>query len=439
MKKDNNILSSVGSSYFYSVDSKSWDKFIGMVKSSDILSAVKKFCVSYDPNKNSYTNDERISIGQDLCKAVFEHGNKSHQDIAKAIGTKKSVVDAIVSCFFKKVEDADIGAVMRIASSLGVPATDVKECWLKGDTYSLRVVNNSGMVTYGDIRDEFIEQVKAYAPKYPTIKYPPKNKDKMCGVIDAGDIHVGKLAVEDETGNEYNIKIAVDRSNDGLIKLAGRENGNIDQWVLVVGNDVLHTELNSRATTKGTRQDTDGRWFQAYKAAQGMYIGMIERLVQSAPVHVIHCMSNHDYDTGWLLSDSIAGWFRNCKNVSFDTSRAYRKYYRYHNSMMMFTHGDTNTAKDLGRLMNAEMPKMYGECNHKNAYMHHFHSHKEVKQVVRDFVTGLDHLDVTIQWLRSPSGTDLWHKENGYTSKRGMSMFAHSKTDGQVTVHNIYF
>ena len=54
--------------------------------------------------------------------------------------------------------------------------------------------------------------------------------------------------------------------------------------------------------------------------------------------------------------------------------------------------------------------------------MHHLH-HKISK----------DYIGVTVEALRSPSGTDSWHHRNGYQhSPKAVEGFIHSKEHGQI-------
>ena len=75
---------------------------------------------------------------------------------------------------------------------------------------------------------------------------------------------------------------------------------------------------------------------------QNVYIlNIIETLVSFYPdLHVVYNSSNHDYLTGFCLADTIATYFRNSKNITFDISLQHRKYYTYYNNLIGSTHGD---------------------------------------------------------------------------------------------------
>ena len=69
-----------------------------------------------------------------------------------------------------------------------------------------------------------------------------------------------------------------------------------------VGNDVLHIDNVYGTTTKGTPQDTDGKWWEHFEVALQLYVKCVEILREIAPVDVLHSMSNHDYQSGFHLA-----------------------------------------------------------------------------------------------------------------------------------------
>ena len=154
-------------------------------------------------------------------------------------------------------------------------------------------------------------------------------------VVDPADIHIGKLASSFETGEDYNNQIAVNRVKEGVDGILRKSSGfNIDQIVLVVGNDILHIDTPRRTTTSGTPQDTDGMWYENFLIAKKLYIDVIDQLMKVADVHIMYNPSNHDYTNGFFLADAIKSWYKDCENVSFDVSISHRKYYQYGNSLI---------------------------------------------------------------------------------------------------------
>ncbi len=306
----------------------------------------------------------------------------------------------------------------------GIPNNNVKHGWVKTKDTSLFFTNPDykGAVNYDTIREKLIDDLKAYAPKYPKIKRN-KIKDGHLLVIDPADIHIGKLCMAFETGEDYNENIAVKRVLEGVQGIIDKSQGyNIDKILFIGGNDILHIDSPKRQTTAGTNQDTDGMFYSNFLKAKRVYIDCLEMLLPLADVHFTFNPSNHDYQSGFFLADVIQSWFRLNKNITFDCSIAHRKGFRYGLNLIGTTHGDGAKMSDLPLLMAVEFPQWWAETKHRYVYTHHVH-HK----------TSKDFQGITIESLRSPSGTDSWHHKKGYQhNPKAIEGFLHSKDNGQV-------
>lgn len=65
-----------------------------------------------------------------------------------------------------------------------------------------------------------MEDTKQYAIKYPKIQYP-KHKEGLLYELDMPDLHFGKLAWAEETGQDYDIQIAAEAAHDAFTELLG--------------------------------------------------------------------------------------------------------------------------------------------------------------------------------------------------------------------------
>lgn len=278
--------------------------------------------------------------------------------------------------------------------------------------------------------NNFIEE---YSPTYTTIKH---TKGNHLLVINPADIHIGKYANELETGEQYDCETAVVRVLEGIEGLIQKSKGfEIDRVLFCVGNDVLHIDNVYNTTTKGTHQDTDGKWWEHYEIALMLYVKCIETLRQIAPVDVIHSMSNHDYQSGFHLAHTLKSWFRKTDNVSFDITVANRKYYNYGNNLIGLEHGDGAKMDKLPLLMAQERPEMWSKSKFRYWYLHHIH-HK----VKHKWLDAKDYIGVTVEYMRSPSSADSWHSRKGFCGAyKACEAFVHDKESGQVARLTHYF
>lgn len=302
--------------------------------------------------------------------------------------------------------------------------------WLKSENSSIFIRNEGKLVSYEELRDELIAEMKKYAPKYPRVKYP-KISDPHLKVIDVADPHFGKLSVPDETGEEYNLEIATKRVIEGVEGLLTKMSGfPTEKFLLVIGNDALHIDdARRKATTSGTVQDTDGMWYQMFQAAKQTYIKVIERLLSEAPVDVVFNPSNHDYTSGYFLVDAVSSWFSRTPNITFDGSIKHRKYTKYHQNLIGTTHGDGVTIQSdkLPLMMMGEAREHLSSTKRWYFYTHHLHHKKTVKYMVAQ-----DSVMVTVECMRSPSPSDGWHHRNGFISPSAIEGFVHHPEMGQV-------
>jgi len=280
--------------------------------------------------------------------------------------------------------------------------------------------------------ESFIEN---HSPHYPSIKREIKQSNHLL-VINPADIHIGKYASHTETGDGYNVEIACNRVLEGLEGLIEKSKGfDVDRVLFCIGNDVLHIDNVYNTTTAGTNQDVDGKWWEHFEVALALYVKCVEILREVAPVDIVHSMSNHDYQSGFHLAHALKSWFRNDREVTFDISVAHRKYYRYGKNLIGLEHGDGAKMDNLPLLMAQEQPKMWSETKYRYWYLHHLH-HK-VKHKWRD---AKDFIGVTVEYMRSPSGTDSWHSRKGFSGvPKAVEGFLHEKVSGQVARLVHYF
>ena len=315
------------------------------------------------------------------------------------------------------------------------PSDNWKLSWVKDKVTgtSTLVVNpdykNAESVDYEQIRTEMMNEMKKLSPKVDRYKRK-ETKDPHCLVLDIADLHIGKLATKDGSNDTYNVDIAIDRAIKGSMDLIDKSQPyNIDKIFFIIGNDVLHIDnAKTRTTTSGTPQDTDGMWYDNFKIARGVYCHIINMLSTIAEVEVIHCPSNHDYMTGFMLADAVQCYFHNNKNITFNVDNNHRKYTKYGKNMMMFSHGDGCKIDQVPYLSAHESSKIWYETKYRYGYLHHIH-HKDYFK----FRSGKDYIGMTVEYLRSPSGTDRWHADNGYTgAKVALEAFIHHPDNGQV-------
>lgn len=323
-------------------------------------------------------------------------------------------------------EDGTIMTIKEYCEFYKIPYDEVRTYKLvthtsKGAYYNIasNVVQKEDLTTF---HNQILYDLSNIENKPASIIRKNDDEEGYLLVLDPADIHAGKLAMSFETGEDYNSQIAVQRVKEGVEGILEKVKGfNIDRILFIGGNDILHIDNPKRTTTSGTAQDTDGMWYSNFLIAKQLYIEVLTRLLQVADVHFDFNPSNHDFTNGFFLADVIKTYFKDCKNITFNCDITHRKYFRYYDNLIGTSHGDGAKAQDLPLLM-AQESKDWSDTKHRYVYTHHVH-HK----------TSKDYIGVTVESLRSPSGTDGWHHRNGFTGvPKAVEGFLHSKKHGQI-------
>lgn len=282
-----------------------------------------------------------------------------------------------------------------------------------------------------EIREE-IEALKELAKQEITALRKPSKVAKTTKSSDSGlmleiampDLHVGKLAHSAETGRRpYDVKIAVATFERALEALIERSKGyDISEVLLVVGNDLFHTDNEANTTTGGTPVSTDGRFYKTFWKTRAMMVRAVERLRSVAHVRVLIVPGNHDRQTAFHLGDSLECYFHDDSRVKIENSPMPRKYVEWGNCFLGFCHGDEGKRSDYALLMAAEQSQAWGRTKFREMHVGHLHSLKVE-----------EYHGVRVRVLSALTEADDWHAAQGYIGAvRQAEAFVWSKTEGLI-------
>jgi hypothetical protein len=291
----------------------------------------------------------------------------------------------------------------------------------------LRLARKAEEVRARDAIDEMIQDAKKFAPRYPQTRRTPR-KGSMLYEIAVPDIHFGRLTWHEESGHDFDIKIAecvVKNAVDQLLQYSN--NFEVGRILLPIGNDFFNANSQLNATVKGTVQQEDTRWKKTFRAGRKLATDMIDACSEIAPVDVLFIPGNHDEERLFYLGDALECWYHQNKNVSIDNSAKSRKYYSFGNVLLGFTHGDATAIKKLPNIMQFEEPKLWGDSVHREWHTGDKH-HK------MDFVLEVDEqVGIIVRILRSLVPEDAWTFNRGFVgSRRAAESFLWHPVDGLI-------
>ena len=287
-----------------------------------------------------------------------------------------------------------------------------------------------------DVAKIFQELVKEYKPpKIDTNRYfKSVRKSEEINLLEVSlfDLHIGKLGWAGEVGENYDTKIATARFNDAIDNLIKRAQGfDISRILFPIGNDFFNSDNLHNTTTNGTPQDEDLRWQKTFKMGCQLIVDGINKLkVLGVPIDVIVIPGNHDFERSYYMGTVIEAWFKDDDYVFVNNGASPRKYYKFGEVLLGFTHGNNEKEGSLPMLMANEEKESWGKTTFKEWHLGHFHRKRSTKYTVFDKGIVLNEdLGVTVRYLSSLSGTEEWHFKKGYvgTQKAGEAFIWNEK------------
>lgn len=264
--------------------------------------------------------------------------------------------------------------------------------------------------------NNLIENIQGRKPTVRKVEGIKKSKssDKHAAFVGLVDQHFGKLAWEDETGTNYDLKKARTSYLEAIKKMLCRfQIFNIDKIFLPIGQDFLHINNSDNTTMHGTRQDVDQRLAKVFTVACETTIEAIELCAGFADTEVMWVPGNHDYETSYYLMKVMEAYFRNTDQVSIDVSPKSRKYRQYGKTLIGTTHGNEEKHSDLSTIMAAEEKDLWAKSEYFEWFLGHWHKKKQSRYIAQD-----SHIGVGVTVLPSLCGTDAWHYLKGYVKGR---------------------
>ena len=235
------------------------------------------------------------------------------------------------------------------------------------------------------------------------------------------DLHLGKLAWALETGQNYDLKIAANlykKTVQDLLSKVHQINLPIEMALFPVGQDFFHTDTAKNTTTAGTPMDIDVRAPKMYALGVDLLFWTAELLRSIAPLKIIFVPGNHDELLGYCALYSLHSVYKNHEHVFVDLSPSPRKYFRWGNTLLGFSHG--KEGKRIEHLMQQEAAADWGETLFHEWHLGDLH-HEEAKEVG----------GVKIRRISSITATDAWHAKKGFMSVRMATAYLWDKEQGK--------
>lgn len=272
-------------------------------------------------------------------------------------------------------------------------------------------MRNFSFSIVNDYVSSLVEKMIIHAPPYFPIVYIPRSVPGYLLEASCYDLHLGKLAWDEESGRNYNLRIAEKRYEDALSDIIHSSSAySIDRILLPLGHDFFQVDGRENKTAHGTVVSTDGRQQKVFQVGCDVIVRGIDRLRLIAPVDVVMVPGNHDLESNFSLGEVLKAWYRNDSSVNIDNRAAVRKYYEYGKVMLQLMHGsEETTSVKCAELAAAEQPEMWGRTLYRESHQGHRHKKQGTIQKVQYTEEYGERLGFITRIISALSETDDWH------------------------------
>lgn len=274
------------------------------------------------------------------------------------------------------------------------------------------------------------EQMEPLRGAIDPVPSPQIDSDDLLNVIPIGDPHLGLHAWAEESGENFDLKIAEQDLCDAITGLLERAPKARTCMVVSLG-DLFHSDNSEATTTRGTRVDVDSRWSKVLAVGVRTIRTCIDRALETHErVRFVPVCGNHDAHTSAMLGIAISLLYEREPRVEIDVSPSKFHYYRHGKVLFGMTHGDTAKKEQLGPIMAVDRREDWGQTEHRYWLTGHIH-HESAKEFP----------GVIVESFRTLAPKDAWHAASGYRSGRDIRLDTYHAEFGHVDrrIHGISY
>ncbi|QGJ84394.1 oxidoreductase [Salmonella phage vB_SenS-EnJE1] len=306
------------------------------------------------------------------------------------------------------------GYKIKGTSSLVDEFGNTKLQWVKTDADAERQV---------ELMRAVIDVMKSDITPVSSVPRPKKRlNEKLLNLYTVSDFHLGMLAWADESGDDWDMKIAEDlfsRWFDAAFQKAPDAGVGV---INLLGDFAHFDSLDAVTPASGHVLDADTR----YQKLVRYMIRMVRRVVNMAlvkhkNVHLLIVQGNHDESGMIWLAEMFNTLYDNEPRVFVDTSADVYKMVQHGKTTLFFHHGHKARFDAIEPVMIAKFRKAFGESVYSYAHVGHLHHQKIVES-----------RNMIVEQHRTLAAKDAYASRGGWMSGRSANVITYSAEYGEV-------
>jgi hypothetical protein len=249
-----------------------------------------------------------------------------------------------------------------------------------------------------------------------------KFNENLLAVYPWGDVHMGLYTWKDETGENFDLKIA-ERDLIGAVDYLVDQAPKTREALIVNLGDFFHSDnMDNKTRRSGNILDVDGRFPKILAVGIRAIRRCIDRALEKhETVKIINAIGNHDDHTSLMLSLTLSEFYSNNPRVIVETAPTTYHYHRFGKVLIGVTHGHETKPEKLQGVMATDRAEDWGATSFRHWLTGHVH-HDQRK----------DFSGCTFESFRTLAAKDAYATSKGYRSDRDMKCIVYHKEYGEV-------
>lgn len=372
-----------------------------------------------DPELRSFATPRQL----EYLEAVAKHG--SQQKAAAAMGVHRRSLDQSLAALRRNAAQRGYAPECDMTRTVpdGYKVKGVSTYYNKdGKPTGQWVKSTADEQRQRELMQAAFEAMAEDLPTLPAAPAPGATLDSLLAVYPMGDPHVGMLSWGEETGADFDLRIA-ERDLCAAMAYLVEQAPAAKRAVIINLGDYFHADNMAGMTSRsGNVMDMDSRLPKMFRVG----VKIMRQLVDSAlrkheTVEVINAIGNHDDVLAMVMSVMLAQIYENEPRIVIHDQPTSRHYIQHGKVLIGVTHGHQTKDTDLPGIMATERPKQWGDTQYRYFYRGHHH-HDSLKE----------YNGCIVEQFRTLAAGDAYAVSGGYLSGRDMKCIVHHAEYGEV-------
>ena len=267
-----------------------------------------------------------------------------------------------------------------------------------------------------------VDGLKEDLPRVTIMPAPSHVEEELLNQFVVTDSHFGMLAHREETGADYDLRLAEKLLLDWFAAaVAGAPQAHTA--VLAQLGDLLHHDaLESVTPAHKHVLDADSRLHKVVRVVIRTLRRVVDMLLQKHKhVHVVMASGNHDPASSVWVRELLATIYENEPRVTVDTSPMLYYAYKWGDTALFYHHGHKRGVAQVDATLAGMFREMFGQSKYAFAHVGHLHSDEGRKSAL-----------MYVERHETLAAPDAYAAGGGWLSGRSAKVITYSRRYGEV-------